>query len=153
LDPFSVVCAILSSHHARDLIQGLGYACSVPWGINLPEDVAKREVNHARNEKLWARKQRRQALSAAHREARERGEDTPTKLGSLDEDEEGGGEVTPPPLSPPCVTLPPFNDITGRQVGITIVVCHSKQTQTGTAPRLACLSHLASLRYLLTQGG
>jgi hypothetical protein len=29
-----------------------GYAHSVPWGVNLPEDAPKQEANNARNKKL-----------------------------------------------------------------------------------------------------
>jgi hypothetical protein len=53
---FLAVCAISSSHHARVLAQSLGYTRSVPQGVTLPEDMAKQEVNCARNEKLRARK-------------------------------------------------------------------------------------------------
>jgi hypothetical protein len=109
----SVVCAILSSHRARDLAQGLGGACSVPWGVNQPKDVVKREANHARNESLWVRKERKTAQSAAHRVAKERGEDTPTESDSSNEEEEEG-EVNPAPLSPSCPTPSPFGDIIGR---------------------------------------
>jgi hypothetical protein len=64
---------------------------------------------------MRVRKERKRARSAAHRAVKERGEDTPTEFDSSDEEEEEG-EVTPPPMSPPCITPPPFNDITGRQV-------------------------------------
>jgi hypothetical protein len=46
------------------------------WGVNFPEDVVKWEANHARNEKLWAQKERRQAWSDACQAVKERGEDT-----------------------------------------------------------------------------
>jgi hypothetical protein len=49
------------SHCARDFMQGLGYTRSTLRGVNMPEDMAKREADHARNEKLRAQKQRRQA--------------------------------------------------------------------------------------------
>jgi hypothetical protein len=42
------------------------------------------------------------------------GEDTPSVLESLDEEEEEEGEVTSPPLSLLHETLPSFGDILGR---------------------------------------
>jgi hypothetical protein len=41
LHPFWAVCAISSSHHARDLVQGPRYAYNAPWGIKLPENGVK----------------------------------------------------------------------------------------------------------------
>jgi hypothetical protein len=73
-------------------------------------------------------KERRQARSAAYQVVKERGEDTPIESESLDEEEEEG-EVTPPPLSPPRITLPPFHDIAGRQLGIMVVQRRPKQTR------------------------
>jgi hypothetical protein len=52
------------------------------------------------------------------------GEDTPTEPESSDEE----GEMTPPPLSPARMTVPPLNDIIGRQVGITIGIRRPKRT-------------------------
>jgi hypothetical protein len=66
--------------------------------------------------------------------ARERGEDTSTEPESSGEEEEEDGEVTPPPQSPSCETLPSFGDIISRQAGITVGVHQPKQTQTGTEP-------------------
>jgi hypothetical protein len=96
---FLAACTIISSNRAHDLTQGLGYARSVPRGVNLPEDVVKREANRAHNEKMWARKQKGQAWSATRRAARERGEDIPTEPGSSGEEEEEG-EVASLPLFP-----------------------------------------------------
>jgi hypothetical protein len=80
--------------------------------------------------------------------ARERGEDTPTELGSSDEEEEEE-EVTPPPFSPPLVTLPPFSGITSWQVGITVGICRLKQTWIGIealadSPQPPCLVPVSS---------
>jgi hypothetical protein len=82
----------------------------------------------------------------------EQGEDTNTKPESSDKDEEEG-KVTPPPLSPPHVTRPPFRDITSQWVGITVGICQPKWTRTGIGRWPACLSSATSYRYLLTQGG
>jgi hypothetical protein len=48
-------------------------------GVILPEDVARREANHANNERRQARKQRRQLRSATQTATRARGEETPSK--------------------------------------------------------------------------
>jgi hypothetical protein len=108
-----VVCKISSSHHARDLTQGLGGAHSSLWSVHLPEEAVKRVVNRAHNENLWAQKEKRQARSIAHRAARERGEETPTESDSSAEDEEEG-EVTSPPPSSPRIALPSFCNITSQ---------------------------------------
>jgi hypothetical protein len=42
--------------------------------------------------------------------------------------------VTPPIMSSPCVTPPPFSDIPGRQVRIVVGVHRSKWTQIGIGP-------------------
>jgi hypothetical protein len=55
-------------------------------------DVARWEANHAFNEKMRARKERRRAQSSARGVVKEwGGGDTPTESESLDEDEEEGG--------------------------------------------------------------
>jgi hypothetical protein len=58
----------------------------------------KREANHACNEKLWAWKQKRYAMSVARMAVQERGQDMPTKPESLDKEkeEEGGNNSTSP---------------------------------------------------------
>jgi hypothetical protein len=99
-------------------------------GINLTEDAMKWKVNHAHNEKMRARKERKRAHSVAHRATKERGEDTATESDFSDEEEEE--EVTLPPLSPSCPTPSPFGDIVGWQVGITMGRRRSKHTRTGT---------------------
>jgi hypothetical protein len=55
--------AFLSFHRAHGLVQGLRGTHSTSQGVNLPKDVARWEVNHAHNEKMWARKERKQAQS------------------------------------------------------------------------------------------
>jgi hypothetical protein len=118
-------------------------------GVNFPDAATKWEANRACNEKLWAPKERSLARSATHRVMKEQGEGTPTKSESLAEEEEGGG-VTLPPLSPPCITLPLFHDIAGRQVGMTVGDHLPKRTQTGSGRRSACLSSPTSCQHLLT---
>jgi hypothetical protein len=62
----------------------------------------RREVNHALNEWLRERRQRRQACSATQTVTRAWGEDTPSEPESLEEDEEDqeeeGEVILPPPL-------------------------------------------------------
>jgi hypothetical protein len=94
----------------------------------------KQEANHAYNEKLWAWKQKRYAMSVARMAAQERGEDMPTKPESLDKEKEEEGEIIPPPLSLSRKTLPSFSDIISRQVGIPFCVRQPKWTWTGTGP-------------------
>jgi hypothetical protein len=53
----------------------------------------------------------------------------PTESYSSSE-EEGEGELTPPPLSPSRTTPPPFGDITNQEVGITMSGRRPKRTQT-----------------------
>jgi hypothetical protein len=96
----------------------------------------KWEGNRAHIEKLWERKERRQAQSAARQATKVRGEDTPTESESSVEEE---GDVT----------LPPFHDITGQQVWILVGECQLKQTQTGTtpstySPQQSCLMPVSS---------
>jgi hypothetical protein len=62
---------------------------------------------------------------------KEQGEDTPTRSESSGEVEEER-EVTPPLLSPPRITLPPFNDIADRLMWVAVGVRQPKQNQTGT---------------------
>jgi hypothetical protein len=78
--------------------------------------------------------------------------DTPSNPKSSGEEEEEG-EVTPPPLSLPRETLPPFSDIISQQVGVTVGVCQPKQTRQRPGRRLACLSNPILHRYLLTKRG
>jgi hypothetical protein len=112
------VCMISSSHHTHDLIHDLG-------------GVVKRATNRAHNEKWRAWKERKQAQSTTHLVVREQGEDTPAESNSSTE-EEKVGEVTPPPLSPPCVTLRSFCDIASRQVGIMVGEPRPKRGRTWT---------------------
>jgi hypothetical protein len=58
-------------------------------------------------------------MECCRRVTKERREDTPTKSESSDKEEEVG-EITLPPMFPLCITPPPFSDITGWQVGITV---------------------------------
>jgi hypothetical protein len=51
-----------------------------------------------------------------------------------EEDEEIKGEVTPPPNSLPCETLPSLDDIFHRQAGITVGACRPKRTRIETGP-------------------
>jgi hypothetical protein len=53
----SVAYAILSFHHAHNLVQGLRGTRSELWDANLPEDMARQEVSRAFNEKMWTRKE------------------------------------------------------------------------------------------------
>jgi hypothetical protein len=63
--------------------------------------------------------------------ARERREDTPSELESLDEEEEEeGGGVTAPPTSPLCETLPSFGVILSQQVGVVVSLHEPKWTRT-----------------------
>jgi hypothetical protein len=62
------------------------------------------------------------------------GGDNPFEPKSLDEEEEEEGEVTPPPLSPLCKSLPSFGDIIKRQGGITADIRQPKQTRIETEP-------------------
>jgi hypothetical protein len=61
--------------------------------------------------------------------ARERREDTPSELESLDEEEEEEGGVIAPPTSPLCETLPSFGVILSRQVGVIVSVHEPKWTR------------------------
>jgi hypothetical protein len=61
-------------------MQDLGYACNAPWGITLPQDVARREVNHADKE--------RRLRSAAQMAVRARGEETLSEPESSRDEEE-----------------------------------------------------------------
>jgi hypothetical protein len=63
-----------------------------------------------------------------------RREETSSDLQSNDEEEGEEGEVTPPPLSPPCETLPSFGDILNWLAGVAVSVCRPKWTQTKTGP-------------------
>jgi hypothetical protein len=75
-----------------------------PAGVTLPEDVARREANHAHNEWLWVRRPRRWDWSVAWAAVRARGEDTPFEPESSrgdDETEEEGGGNSPSSLSAP----------------------------------------------------
>jgi regulator of protease activity HflC (stomatin/prohibitin superfamily) len=58
LGPVSVAYMILSFHHAHGLAQGLKAGHSEPRDANPPEDVARREVKHAFDEKMWAQRER-----------------------------------------------------------------------------------------------
>jgi hypothetical protein len=104
------------------LRRGLRGVHSEPWDANLPEDVERREAIHASNDKVRARDERKQVRSTAHRAAKVRGLDAPTESGSSSEG--GGGkearETTPPLLSSPRITRPPFSDIFSQQVGATV---------------------------------
>jgi hypothetical protein len=100
------------------------------------KDPPTREANCAHNEKIWARKERKQAWSAVHRAVKQLGEDTPTKSESLDEVGEEG-EVTPPPQSLLHITPPPFSNITGQHVRFTVGEHRSKRHQTGTEPSVS----------------
>jgi hypothetical protein len=64
------------------------------------------------------------------------GDGYPTEPESSDEEEEDG-VATPPPISLPCETLPPFSDITVQQVGVTVGVHQPKRTQTRIGPGLS----------------
>jgi hypothetical protein len=56
------------------------------------------------------------------------GDDTSSEPESSEEEKEEEGEVTPPPLSPPRVTLPSFGDILSRQAGVPLSVRQPNQT-------------------------
>jgi hypothetical protein len=76
--------------------------------------------------------------------ARARGESTPFEPKSSCEKEEGEGEVIPPPLSPPCETLPLFGDIISRQQRVTVSMRQSKRTQQRSGHRSTCPNNLIS---------
>jgi hypothetical protein len=75
---------------------------------------------------------------------RVRGEEAPSKPKSLEEEEEEEGEVTPPPLSMPCETLPSFGDILSRQAGAVVSTRQPKLTRTeiGLSTSLPSQPHL-----------
>jgi hypothetical protein len=66
------VCIHLHQFVQFELLIGLVSACKVlpayahstPRGVTLLKNAARREANHAHNEQLWVRRQRRQAWSA-----------------------------------------------------------------------------------------
>jgi hypothetical protein len=103
--PVLVAYMILSFHRTHGLAQGPVGTCSEPRGANMAEDAVRRETNHDFNEKMRAWKERRRVLSTACQAMKERAEVTPTESRSLDE-EEGEGEISPPPLSSLCITPP-----------------------------------------------
>jgi hypothetical protein len=89
---------------------------SGPQGVALPEDVARREANHAKNERQCAWKQRMWLRSASQAATRAQGEETPFESESLgaNEDEEEG-EIISSPHSPPPKNLPSLGDIFRQQ--------------------------------------
>jgi hypothetical protein len=108
------------SQRVRVHVLGLGCVHSTPWGVTIPENAARWEANHAYNEQLLVRRQRRRAWIATWMAMRDRGEDTPFEPESSGEDnkEENGdgeeGEVNPAPHSPPREALPLLGDIFSR---------------------------------------
>jgi hypothetical protein len=78
--PVSAAYEILSFHHAHGLAQGLEGARSESRYANLPADAARREADHAFNEKMRTQKERRQAPSTA-KERRSIGRIPPLNLG------------------------------------------------------------------------
>jgi hypothetical protein len=103
-------------------ILDLGYAYSALRGVTLPKDVVRWEANGAYSEQLLVQRQRRQDWSATHVAVRAWGEETLAEPKSSrgddkKEDEDGEGEVTPPPHSLPPEDLPPLGDIISRQAG------------------------------------
>jgi hypothetical protein len=109
--------SILASQRIHIIAQDLGYTCSAPRRVTLPEDVVRWDTNRANNKRLRARKQRWQAWSAARAAARSQGEETPSEpesSGGGDEEEdkdEEEGEITTPPHSPPPEDLPSPSDL------------------------------------------
>jgi hypothetical protein len=92
---------------------------SDPQGVTLPEDVARREANHAKNKRQCAWKQRMWLRSASQAATRAQGEETPFELESSgadkeDEDEEEG-EIISSPHSPLPINLPSLGDIFRQQ--------------------------------------
>jgi hypothetical protein len=89
-------------------MQDLGYACSAPQGVTLPEDVVRHEANRVDNERQEARRHRTWLRSAAQTPARAwGGGETPSESESSgdddveeDEDKEEG-EITLSCQSPP----------------------------------------------------
>jgi hypothetical protein len=53
---FIQLCQFPLLYHVRVLVQDLGYAHSIPQGVIVPENVVRREANHADNERRQARK-------------------------------------------------------------------------------------------------
>jgi hypothetical protein len=64
-------------------MQDLGYVCSAPQGVTIPEDAVRRELNHINNERAW---------SAARVAMRAQGFDTPSEPDSLGGDDEEENE-------------------------------------------------------------
>jgi hypothetical protein len=96
----------------------------------------RREVNHALNEWLRERRQRRQACSATQTVTRAWGEDTPSEPESLEEDEEDqeeeGEVILPPPPAPLHEALPMLRDIFRRHSRIAVGACWQKLTRIET---------------------
>jgi hypothetical protein len=109
LGPFLAAYVILSFHCTRNLVQGLRGGHGEPRYIDLPNDVARREVKHASDEKMRARRERENLVHC--RTSGERaGVDTLPRFGSSNEGE-GERETTLPPLSSMCITLPLLRDM------------------------------------------
>jgi hypothetical protein len=103
------------------MVLGVCTATHGGGGVTLPEDVARREANHANNERQRVRKQRRRLRSVARAAVRARGEETPSESGSSRADEvedEEEGEIISSPPSPSPKSLPSPSDLFRQQVGI-----------------------------------
>jgi hypothetical protein len=129
---FYLLVSILASQRIRIIAQDLGYTRSAPRRVTLPEDVVRRDTNHANNEWLRAQKQRWQAWSATRATARSQGEETPSEPESSGGGDEEEGEITPPPHSPPPEDLPSPGDLFSQQAGISVGARQPKCPRTGT---------------------
>jgi hypothetical protein len=96
---------------------------SDPWGVKLPEDMARREANRAEKERQCAQKQSKLLKGVARAIAKVRGREggggeTPFELESSEDDEkdEDEGEIIFP-HSPHPKNLPSPSELCGRQMG------------------------------------
>jgi hypothetical protein len=109
-----------------------------PRVVALPEDVVRREANHADNERQQAQRQRRQLWSTARAAAWAQGEKTPSEPESSGDDVEEEDEdeevvsIIPSPHSPPLEDLPSPGDLFSQRSGISVGMRWMKYPQTGT---------------------
>jgi hypothetical protein len=141
---------ILSFHRAHGLAQGLRGTRSEPQDANQLEDTVRREMNQTSNKKVRARRERKQARSAAHWVANEREWIPPPVLGPSSRGKRRG-EITLPPLCSLHITPLPLSDIVSRHRGATVSERQLKQNRTRTrlstnSPRKLCLSSVTSDR-------
>jgi hypothetical protein len=103
-----VAYVILSFHRAHGFAQGLVSARSKMQDDNLPKNMARWEVRHASNEEVRTHREGEQVRASPVGRQRSGGGGwtPPLDLGPPVRGEEEG-EITPPPLSSPCLASPP----------------------------------------------